>query len=173
MIRIALTPALVKELLDAGYKQNEIAAETGYSRQYISKYIHRHGLRKKTPRELALEHYPWETGERFHESVFNRAMRHHAEYYATGGEGMQEWKLKRLSTFYRHLINENLVVEFDPDIPGLDPEEIRTGQWGDSVGGFAFRRRRSSDGELIIRVNRHTRLTKQGELIWRMPPELP
>lgn len=169
MERIALTPALVKELLDDGYTQNQIAELTGYTRQWISKIVRRHGLREKTPREVTLEHYPWKTGERFHDSTVNRSMRDHAEYYATGRDGMPAWKLERLRSFYRHLINENVVVEFDPAIPGMDPEETRTGDWGDTVGGFVFRPREHRDGDLMIRVNKHTRLTKQGELIWRLP----
>lgn len=173
MNRIALTPELVMELLDAGCNQNRISELTGYTRQYISKYIKKHKLKDPTPRQVALKHYPWRTGERFHDSYINRCMRDHAEYIATGGEGMPEWKLVDLRGFYKNLISNDLVIEFDPAIPGLEPGETRPGGYGDRVGGFALRQKKASDGDLMIRVNQHTRLTKQGELIWRLPPELP
>jgi hypothetical protein len=91
-------------------------------------------------------------------------MRDHAEYMATGGKGMSIHKVRRLQTFYRKL-DEGLVVEFNPDLP---PEPGVA-----STGGWAYRKRQTSDGDLIIRVNEHTTLTDEGKLLWRMPPRRP
>lgn len=148
------------------YTQNDIAAETGLSRQRISQ-IKLAGRRyTMTARERVLQHYPWKTGERFHEASPNRRMRDHAEYMASdNGKGMSPEKLQRLVWFYQRLKRDNVVVEFDPTLP---PEPGVS-----SVGGFAYRPRRKSDGDLIIRVNQYTTLTDEGEDLWRFPEEWP
>jgi hypothetical protein len=71
---------------------------------------------------------------------------------------MSPFKLKRLDGFYRRL--EGYVVEFDPDLPPCDEA---------SLGGFAFRERLESDGDLLIRVNGHTHLSEEGLKVWRRP----
>lgn len=165
-----LTPSDIEELKrkinpETGkkYTQNDIAKLFGVTRQYVS-WVKRNKARSfsKTPRETALEHYPWKTGEKFHNASPNRRMRDHAEYVATGGRGMNEEKLRRLVWFYDFLERENVVVEFDPNIPPKPGVS--------SVGGFAYRPRRDSDGDLMIRVNEHTTLTEMGKKLWRMPP---
>ncbi|KIA60244.1 hypothetical protein FG87_38155 [Nocardia vulneris] len=58
--------------------------------------------------------------------------------------------------------NENVVLEFDPDIapePGVS-----------NKGGFAYRPRVASDGKLLFRVNRHTKeMTPEMHTIWELP----
>ena len=78
---------------------------------------------------------------------------------------MSENKLKRLRSWWRKLYDDNVVLEFDPNlppVPGVAPN-----------GGFRYVKRRKSDGDLLIRVNKHTVLTEEGELIWCWPPDLP
>lgn len=147
------------------YTQNDIAAEIGVSRQRISQIVLSNPRRSETPRRIALKNYPWKTGERFHNASPNRRMRDHAEYMATGGKGMDVAKLQRLRWFYDKLESENVVVEFDPSIPPIEGVS--------SDGGFAFRPRKDSDGDLIIRVNEYTTLTETGKMIWRFPPRKP
>lgn len=77
---------------------------------------------------------------------------------------MSEYKLARLRSFYRKLREENLVVEFDPNIPPSP---------GIKHGGFAYRDRTPEDGDLLIRVNEYTNLTDQGKIIWRFHPTEP
>lgn len=92
-------------------------------------------------------------------------LRYHAEYMLTNGEGMSEDLLKRLRSFYRRLKDEDLVVEYDPNIPpepGVSPQ-----------GGFAYRQRRKSDRGLLIRVNGHTNITEQGRDLWVFPDQEP
>lgn len=148
------------------YTQNDIAEMFGVTRQYVS-WVKRNKARSysKTPREIALENYPWKTGERFHNASPNRRMRDHAEYMATGGKGMDASKLQRLIWFYNFLESENVVVEFNPSIPPIEGVS--------SDGGFAYRPRKDSDGDLIIRVNEHTTLTEKGKMLWRFPPRKP
>jgi hypothetical protein len=71
-------------------------------------------------------------------------------------------KLSLLRGFYQKL--EGVVVEFDPALP---PSE------GISEGGFAYRERLESDGDLLIRINQHTHLSDEGRKIWRLPDVLP
>lgn len=147
------------------YTQSDIAKMHGVSRSYISWIKHNKAdSYTQTPREEAMEHYPWDIGVKFHDAAPNKRMRDHAEFISTGGEDMSEDKLQRLEWFYRFLADENVVLEFDPNLPPT--KRVKT-------GGFAFRPRLDSDGDLIIRVNEHTKLTEQGCILWRFPPESP
>lgn len=163
--RTELSLAVVESLKNKGFNQSQIAEMFGVTRQYISWIKHTYGGRL-TPRELVLQHFPWAVPTAQTQSSPYLLMRNHGEYVATGGVGMSEDKLKRLRSFYRKLRDEDLVVEFDPNIP---PEPGVSNK-----GGFAYRKRNSEvDGELIIRRNDHTFLTEEGKLIWRFPPVEP
>lgn len=76
---------------------------------------------------------------------------------------MDESKLARLRGFYRRLRDQ--VIEYDPKIPPIPGVS--------SQGGWAYRPRRKSDEDLLIRVNEYTDLTEQGRVIWRFPPAEP
>ena len=88
-----------------------------------------------------------------------------AIHVATGGKGMSESKLKRLRGFYKILVEQDVVLEFDPELPPIPGVANK--------GGFAYRPRERRDGDLIIRVNEHTTLTPEGRLIWCLPPQIP
>ena len=88
-----------------------------------------------------------------------RILRDHAEFVVTGG--LSNHRLQRLRTLYRELREADVVVEYHPDIPP-QPGLSRN-------GGFALRSRRPADGDLIIRVNEYTRLTRDGRTLWRLP----
>lgn len=153
--------SVIEELRSKGYNQSEIAEMHGVSRQAVSWHKIEYGGRL-TPRQVVNKHWPWETTVSHSKSVLYHRLRDHGEFMATGGKGMSEDKLKRLNSFWRHMRDNNLVIEFDPEIPpepGIAP-----------FGGFAYRRRRKSDGDLLIRVNKHTKLTSEGKMIWRWPP---
>lgn len=159
-----LSLAEVEDLKGKGYTQSEIAKKYGVTRQYVSWIKHTYGGRL-TPREIVWQHFPWQVPVAMGQASPFRRMRDHGEYVATGGVGMSEDKLKRLRSFYKKLRDGNLVVEFDPTLP---PEPGVSAH-----GGFAYRRRRKSDGDLLIRVNEYTDLTEQGRIIWRFPPTEP
>ena len=146
------------------YTQSDIAEMYGVTRSYVS-WIKKNKARSysKTPREEAMEHFPWDVGARFHNASPNKRVRDHLEFMAVG-QKLSEKKKYRLIGFYRRLEMYNEVVEFDPDIP--PNEDVKT-------GGFAYRKRTPSDGDLIIRVNRHTKLTELGKRLLRFPPEKP
>lgn len=158
-----LTIAVIEDLKRQGYSQTAIAEMFGVTRQAVSWHKQTYNG-SRTPREEALKHFPWVVRVPQTQASPYRYMRDHAEYMATGGKGMSIYKIRRLQTFYRKL-DEGLVVEFDPDIP---PEPGVA-----STGGWAYRKRQTSDGDLIIRVNEHTTLTDEGKLLWRMPPRRP
>ena len=117
----------------------------------------------QTPREAARQTFPWAVPAEQQGWTY-RTLLDHCDYIATRGRGMEEWKLRRLQDFYDKLEQENLVVEYHPEIPANEAAE---------AGGFAYRTREDSDGRLIIRVNDVTTLTDAGRIIWRMPPSKP
>lgn len=162
--RSGITPSVIDALRKQGYTQSQIADMFGVTRQHVSWVKQNYGGVTPTPREDVMQHFPFPAGAKFHDSPYDRRLRDHLEYQATGGQGMDVGKLRRLYSFYKRLQTDNAVVEFDPDIP---PED------GNQVGGYALRPREESDGDLIIRVNQYTELTKAGRILWRFPPELP
>lgn len=118
-----------------------------------------------TPRQMANKAWPWKTSNHHGKSKAYQALRDLGEFQVTGGKGMSEEKLYRLRVWLRNMRENDYVLEFDPElpaIPGVAP-----------FGGFAYRKRHKSDGDLLIRVNEHTNLTEQGKMIWRYPPSDP
>lgn len=79
----------------------------------------------------------------------------------TAGEEMSADKLQRLESWWRNLRTRDVVIEFSPDVP--------VEQCVSSHGGFVYRRRRSEDNTLLIRVNEFTNLTERGKTIWCWP----
>lgn len=157
-----LTPALIEEEKRAGLTQRQIARKYGVSDQYVSKVKHKTDRYSRTARERVMEHFPWTVPSTMQRSAPHHRIRDHAEYRATSGEGMSRNKLYQLHLWYRRLRDEDIVLEFSPDIP---PSEFT------KYGGFAYRPRTESDGNLIIRVNEHTMLTEEGAELWRMPDD--
>lgn len=162
---LRLTIAAIESLKSKGYSQSDIARMFGVTRQAVSWHKKHYGG-QLTPRETVLQHFPWTVPMHMGKSSPFQRLRDHGEYFATGGAGMSEDKLARLRSFYKKLRDENLVVEFDPELPPEPGVSAR--------GGFAFRNRTGGDGhELLIRVNEHTHLTEEGRKIWRFPPVKP
>ncbi|AGK86033.1 repressor-like protein [Mycobacterium phage Chy4] len=91
-------------------------------------------------------------------------LRDHGEYMRVGSfKTMSEDKRKRLLSWWKMLRDNDLVVEFDPNIepyPGM------------AGGGFRYVPRTIEDDDLLIRVNEHTNLTDEGEMIWCWPPDI-
>lgn len=159
--RQPLTLSVIEELRMKGYNQSEIADMHGVTRQAVSWHKIAYGG-KLTPRQVVNQHWPWKTNNDHGKAKAFQRLRDHGEFMATGGKGMSQEKLDRLHAWWRFLRRNNVVLEFDPDIPpaaGIAP-----------YGGFAYRRRRESDGDLLIRVNEYTHLTEQGSMIWCYPP---
>ncbi|GJJ24139.1 serpin family protein [Mycolicibacterium mageritense] len=160
------TASLSKDEIEAlkaqGYNQTQIAKMFGVSRQAVSWHLKTYGGRL-SPRQVANECWPWDTTNAHGKAKSYQRLRDHGEFMLTRGRGMSEDKLKRLRSWWRMLRDENVVLEFGPDIPpvpGVSPN-----------GGFAYRERISDDGDLLIRVNRYTHLTEEGKMIWRWPPD--
>ena len=156
-----LTLAIIEGLKERGLSQSEIARQFGVTRQAVSYHVRKYGG-TLTPRQKALESWPWIVPVRFANQVPYKRLRDHAEFYATKGEGMSPEKLSLLRLFYKRI--EGFVVEFDPDLPPSD---------GVGIGGFAYRERLDSDGDLLIRVNEHTHLSEEGLKVWRRPAVKP
>lgn len=160
--RSPLIFSVIEGLRRKGYNQSQIADMHGVSRQAVSWQKKTYGGRLTT-RQIVNQAWPWNTTDLHGKSKAFQRLRDHGEYMATGGRGMNEDKITRLKAWWRKLRDENVVLEFDPGIPpirGVSPH-----------GGFAYRPRLASDGELLIRNNEYTDLTEEGELIWCWPPE--
>ncbi|ANA87018.1 immunity repressor [Gordonia phage Strosahl] len=160
-------PELSKEVIESlksqGHNQTEIAEMFNVTRQAVSWHIRTYGGRMST-RQVVNEAWPWETEFKHTKAVPYRRLRDHGEYMRTGGKGMSEDKLNRLKKWWKKLRDEDIVVEFDPEIPPT-PGVAKT-------GGFAYRPRVIGDDDLLIRVNEHTNLTDEGEMIWCWPPDI-
>lgn len=156
-----LSLAVIEGLKRKGLSQSDIARTFGVTRQAVSYYVRKYGG-TLTPRQKALEAWPWMVPVRFSTQVPYKRLRDHGEYYATGGKGMSFEKLSLLRSFYQRL--ESQVVEFDPELP---PSE------GAGIGGFAYRERLESDQGLMIRINDHTFLSDDGRKVWLLPEVLP
>jgi transcriptional regulator with XRE-family HTH domain len=159
-----LSLAVVEALKNKGFNQSDIAEMFGVTRQYVSWIKHTYGGRL-TPRELVLQHFPFKVPVEMGQTSPYRRLRDHGEYIATGGVGMTEDQLQRLRSFYRKLREENLVLEFHPNIPPIPGVSNK--------GGWEYRHRTPTDEDLLIRANEYTNLTEEGRGIWRLPPHGP
>lgn len=156
-----LTTEIVHTLLRKGWKESEISVAYGVTRQWVNKLKRAQPGYPVTERQKAMDYYPWHVGEKFNGSSLDQNCRDHLEYQFTGGKGMPKYKVERLMSFYERLVKYDLVVEFDPNIPPTP---------GNNRGGFAWRQREDSDGDLIIRVNEHTKpLSDVARKLWRLP----
>lgn len=161
-----LTVSEIDRLKGLGYTQSEIAEMHGVTRQYVSWIKHTYGGRL-TPREIILEHFPFQVPVDMGHTAPYRRLRDHGEFVATGGVGMTEDKLRRLRNWYRKLRENNWVVEFDPELP---PEPGVS-----AYGGWAYREATPDElkKRLLIRVNEYTHITEKGKRIWRFPRSEP
>lgn len=159
----------IDRLKRGGYSQNKIAKKLGVSRSYVSQRVNANTDIFRSMRDRMRVEWPIKTNA-FIQSYKERNLRDHLEYQMSLGEsmenekGMSQVKLDRLNRFYHNLIDNNLVVEFDPSI---------TSDSGDSVGGYAFRTRNASDRDLVLRENRHVKMDKRQRVLWAIPPILP
>jgi hypothetical protein len=162
--KYVISIGLIEELKRKGYNQTQIAQMFDVSRQAVSYHkVTYNGSR--TPREAVRDDFPWKLPSEISSQAPARRIRDLGEFVATGGKGMQEQKLTKLRNFLKKLKDGDLVLEYNPDFPPI--------QGFANKGGFRLQPRRPSDGDLLIRNNKHTRLTKQGRMIWRFPPVLP
>lgn len=160
-----LSPAIIEGLLNAGLTQSDIARIFGRTRQAVSDMARKYSIPRPERQQLLERHFPWNVPAELSQQAPYRRMRDHGEYIATEGKGMSEDKIKRLRSFYKNLRDNNLVLEFDPEIPPVPGVSNR--------GGFAYRKRRKSDRGLLIRVNEYTHITEEGRNIWTFPDKDP
>lgn len=157
------TPANVQALLNQGLNQSEVAVRLGVSRQRISQVVNENDL--TTPRgerlKVRRDPWPWDVPSSQHDSPISKMLRDHLEYVQRGGKDLSPERRSRLRSLYRNLRQNDLVIEHDPALPPMDENKH---------GGWAYRKRRPSDGDLIIRVNDITReLTEKEKVLWKLP----
>jgi Fe2+ or Zn2+ uptake regulation protein len=155
-------------------------------REQLDSYLASKGLRRTKPREVIIE-AAFATTEHFTadelldmarklDRTVSRATVYRTLSLLVECGLLREVDLGRDQTYYdpnflekpqhNHLICTDCdkVVEFDPALPPCEDA---------SVGGFAYRDRLESDGDLLIRVNEHTHLSDEGRKVWSMPKVLP
>lgn len=166
-----LTPQLVNELLRRGKTRAQIAEEFGVTRQAITYHLNKlreQGLELyKTPRELAVEKMPasWDgISPEFRKAQPYNVLRYHLEYIATGGRGMDAYQVERLRHWYDRLESRNLILEFDPTVP----PSINV-----ATGGWRYVQRKPKDNDLVLRINRYTRIPDADLDYFRFPPVRP
>lgn len=150
----------IEALERKGLSKNQIAEILEVTRQSLWRFVSQHRT-ERTPRQFVAEHFPWKVPAAMMQTSPHKRMRDHGEWMSTGGEGMSFDKLQRLRRWYKFMREENVVLEFDPEIPPNPGVSNR--------GGFAYRPRVESDGDLLIRVNRHTVMTSEGRIFWALP----
>ncbi|OHT98269.1 hypothetical protein BKG71_19315 [Mycobacteroides chelonae] len=161
-----LTIGIVRQLRNQGMNFAEIAREFGVTRQAVS-YLWRKYDGSQTTRQKVAAELPFNVPDQFNRAAPLQRLRDHAEFMMTLDDPqLREDQRKRLRSFYKKLRDDNVVVEYDPNIPS-DPGVCKT-------GGFAYRPREPRDGDLLIRENEYTNLTEYGENeLWHFPPHEP
>ena len=160
-MKTGLTPDLVRELLDDGLKQADIAREYGVSRQYVSKLAKQAG--HQNPFQILHENLPWDVPGEFTDNTLWKNLRRHGILMTTGKLG--EADRIHLRALYRKLALFNQVVDFDPDYPALPGLS--------STPGFAYVPRTEKDEDFMVKIRPGTNITRIRDHIWRMPPEIP
>lgn len=161
--RAELTPQSVRYMVDVqNRKQVAIAAEYGVSKQYVSRlYNMNTGIHGVPLKQRVNEFMPFHVENRFTHCTPYRRLRQHLTYTIDRSSLDQDTKAV-LVAFYER-ISSGYVIEFNPDI---EPHR------GVATGGFAWRGRDDSDGDLIIRENHLTgKLSDQMRAVWRLPLE--
>jgi len=160
-----ITPEVINEWKAKDKTDSEIAENFGVTKKHISWVRAYYGGVDKSPSEMVAELWPWDVPERFHGAAPELRLRDHLRYRANRRKPLSAERLALLRGFYNRMRKNNTVVEFDPNIP---PHK------GVYTGGWAYRPREESDGELLIRVNEYTKeLTEEMKMVWRFPPDDP
>jgi hypothetical protein len=161
-----VTHSIVKELIDIhGLSPIEAAEQLGISKQLLNYHLHHTGPDYATPERRrqaeAWASMPWPEIQPGHRRAppYKRAS-WHAEYIATGGEGMSEAKLRYLRQWYQRLANDGEVLVYDPSIP---PHR------GVKTGGWDYVPREERDGDLLFRANEFTVVSDETKVDWRLP----
>ncbi|MFF7588608.1 hypothetical protein ACFZCK_14090 [Kitasatospora purpeofusca] len=155
-----MTPAGIKKLKDHGFNQQNIADHYGVTRQAVSKMSGTYGISWETKRTQALKMFPCKVKTAQQRCApFMRLRDFMVGVFAP--EELSEEGKKRVEWFTRKLAEENVIVVFDPSIPpmpGISP-----------AGGWDYRPREASDGDLIIRENEHTEITPLNRPLLTLP----
>lgn len=161
-----LTPHVVRELRQwYGWSYERIGTGAGKTKQ-AAWWVDNH-YNPPTLRQMANEKWPFDTKNVHADAYIHTMLRKHLETMIDSGDGITPPEdldpelAVRLKAWYRKLLTDNVVVEFDPDLP-TSPDAVK--------GGWAYRPRLRRDDNLIIRVNKHTRkIEQEDKWLWKIP----
>lgn len=165
-----MTPDTIRFFRDQGRSDAWIGRLFGVTRQAVSKMAKAYGLPKSKHR-IARDSAPFLVNAKMNRATVAQRLRAHRLYVMfPDSHGLTDKEISRLRSFYEKLKNEGLVVEFDPTIP---PNPGVSAQ-----GGFAYRKRETRDGDLLLRLNEHTYVEDEYEgssfyETWSFPLEYP
>ncbi|AIT13391.1 immunity repressor [Mycobacterium phage Equemioh13] len=167
--RKPLTLSTIEDLVRKGFNYRQIGDMHGVTRQAVEWQVKTYGGRLNT-RQQVKELWPFETKVIHSKSKSYQRLRDHGEYMRQlSFKGFSEEKKKRLIAWWKMLLDQNVVLEFDPNIepyPGM------------AGGGFRYVPRTDEDEDLLIRVNEHVRpeildedgtLNAKAESLWTWP----
>lgn len=168
--RPVLSGEEIDQLIRAGLTEQEIADQYGLSKSAVSKRRYwTAGVRRtnvyQTTAEIARGLFPWKgVGKPFNRTYPWQVLKAHSVWQVRYREDdLSPAQLRKLVGFYRRLITEGLIVEFDPTIPP-----------GGEYQGFALRTRTESDDDLLIRANGLTDLSELPMRVhWSIPTVMP
>lgn len=157
--RAEIVELMIRERL----KPAEVARKLGVSRQVVSYHL-KHGSTEgwESPAAVAASKLPWKDvpQEVVRDVDAYHSCRDHVRYMDTDGEGMSATQLRRLRRWYELLTAMDEVVEYSPEIkPNRSSKH----------GYFHYVPRTARDGDLILRTNKYTRLSKADKELWRLP----
>ncbi|QNJ57023.1 immunity repressor [Mycobacterium phage BengiVuitton] len=170
--RQPLTLSTIEDLVGKGYNYRQIGDMHGVTRQAVEWQVKTYGGRLNV-RQQVKALWPFQTLKEHSRSKAYQSLRDHGEYMRQlSFRGFSEEKKKRLISWWRRLLEENVVLEFDPTIepyPGM------------AGGGFRYVPREDRDDDQIIRVNEYVRpeildedgtLSARAESVWTLPPNV-
>jgi len=169
-----MTPATIKAFWARGWNNKQIAEYYGITPQAVSDMARRYNLYKGNPRKRVKEVFPWKVRDEHRLAAPNKRLRDHAEYFFSGGDGMSDYKLYRLANFYRRLMEENLVITYEPDYVPENVSSFTHDPGRVSNGGWRWLPRTEEDEDFIIRFNEYClELSEEAREVWRFPEEIP
>lgn len=158
-----LSPESVVSMMSKGIKQIEIAQKYGVSRQYVGQLAKRGGY--VSPITMVQENLPWDVAPQHLRNTAYKALTLHGHYRLSPETLRQASASKKLRALYGRLINNDVVIDYDPSYPAVP------GLLG--AGGFAFVPREEEDENFIIKIRPGIRLTRLGNQLWRFPTNIP
>ena len=155
----SLTPESYNYHKRRGLRDVQIGEHFGVTKQAVNNMKRRYADRiLLSPREQVKKWFPWEMNKQDGKhswSYIRHQLGNHAEYMASGGNGMSPYKIRKLIGFYSTA--KDFAATYTPD------------------RGWYWVPRMPEDAEMLVRPNKYCRenMTSKMWAIWNFPEEIP